>query len=256
MPSVAPVWGLLTPPWGLNFIKVARLAHRDLELIYDESLLPAPAGCGELWQHRAVSTSEAGSWLRSLLSKRLGEIDYTTIHTLKSTPWSWCAKAGLSEPTRLMLGHHVTGKHSADVYARDVLAAPLREFDAVLQQIRNGACSQPHHRKIQRTPSPLRRREPLKTLISPALPPKVTQVQMNPIQPWSSQMIQWLTASSGTLTSTCSSTKRAKSCMSGQSGASRGPSVAVSNKPKTLNKSNQWTFWFSASAKGAQLRNL
>ena len=110
-----------------------------LELIYDESLLPAPAGCGEQWQQRAVSTSEAGSWLRSLLSKRLGEIDYTTIHTLKSTPLSWCAKAGLSEPTRLMLGHHVTGKHSADVYARDVLAAPLREFDTVLQQIRNGA---------------------------------------------------------------------------------------------------------------------
>ena len=39
----------------------------------------------------------------------------------------------------MMLGHHVTGKHSADVYARDVLAAPLREFDTVLQQIRNGA---------------------------------------------------------------------------------------------------------------------
>ena len=138
-PLVAPVWGLMTPPWGLNFVKVAKLARRDLELIYDESLLPAPAGCGEQWQQRAVSTSEAGSWLRSLLSKRLGEIDYTTIHTLKSTPLSWCAKAGLSEPTRLMLGHHVTGKHSADVYARDVLAAPLREFDTVLQQIRNGA---------------------------------------------------------------------------------------------------------------------
>lgn len=139
MPLVAPVWGLLSPPWELNFIKVAEFAHRHLNAIHDESLLPAPAGCGGAWQNRAVTTSEAGSWMRSLLSQRLGEIEYTTIHTLKSTPLSWCAKAGLCETTRLLLGHHVTGKHSADVYARDVLAAPLRDFDKVLQQIQNGA---------------------------------------------------------------------------------------------------------------------
>eukprot|EP00435_Cladocopium_sp_Y103_P058747 s575_g20.t1 len=140
MPLVAPVWGLLSPPWGLNFVKVAELAGRQLEWLDDEALLPAPSNQGGIgWQDRAVTTSEAGKWLRSMLSKRLGCIDYTTIHTLKGTPLSWCAKAGLGETTRLLLGHHVSGKHSADVYARDVLAAPLREFDSVLQQIRNGS---------------------------------------------------------------------------------------------------------------------
>eukprot|EP00435_Cladocopium_sp_Y103_P073992 s288_g46.t1 len=124
MPLVAPVWGLLSPPWGLTFARVASLASET--------------GTGT-WQGRAVTTTEAGNWVRSLLSKRLGEIDYTTIHALKSTPLSWCAKAGLDQPTRLLLGHHTTGKQSADVYARDVLAAPLREFDTVLQNIRNGS---------------------------------------------------------------------------------------------------------------------
>ena len=110
-----------------------------MELLYDEPLFPAPKGLADLgWQNRSVTTSEAGRWLRSLLSKRLGDIEYTTVHTLKSTPLSWCAKAGLDQNTRLLLGHHSTGKQSAEVYVRDSLAAPLRDFDNILQQIRTG----------------------------------------------------------------------------------------------------------------------
>eukprot|EP00435_Cladocopium_sp_Y103_P074032 s203_g46.t1 len=139
MPLVAPVWGLLSPPWGLNFIRVAELAGIQLCALHDDALLPAPVGSLDAgWQPRSVTTNEAGKWLRSLLSGRLGEIEYTTVHCLKGTPLSWCAKAGLDETTRLLLGHHVSGKHSADVYARDALAAPLREFDGVLQNIRSG----------------------------------------------------------------------------------------------------------------------
>eukprot|EP00435_Cladocopium_sp_Y103_P071582 s1104_g37.t2 len=140
MPLIAPVWGLLSPPWGLTFLRVAQMANIDFEHLADDPLLPAPEACEEVsWQHRAVTTTEAGKWLRSLLSRQLGEIDFTTIHSLKATPLSWCAKAGLSPHTRLLLGHHTTDKQSADTYARDVLAAPLREFESVLQQIRSGA---------------------------------------------------------------------------------------------------------------------
>eukprot|EP00435_Cladocopium_sp_Y103_P041887 s2114_g11.t1 len=120
---------------GFSDLKKVRGYYTD-----DKALLPAPLDHGEqAWQDRAVTTTEAGKWLRSMLSKRLGEIEYTTVHTLKSTPLSWCAKAGLDPTTRLLLGHHVTGKHSADVYARDVLAVCLRDFEAVLQRIRNGS---------------------------------------------------------------------------------------------------------------------
>lgn len=54
--------------------------------------------------------------------KRFGECEPTTIHTLKGSPLSWCGKQGLAPEVRLLLGHHSSGKHSADTYARDVLA--------------------------------------------------------------------------------------------------------------------------------------
>ena len=40
---------------------------------------------------------------------------------------------------RLILGHHKTGKSSAECYGRDNLAKPLRDFDLVLQPIRTKA---------------------------------------------------------------------------------------------------------------------
>jgi len=84
-----------------------------------------------------VASTEAGKWFRQLLSKKLGPIE-STIHSLKATPLALCAKAGFSPEERLLLGHHASGKKSADTYARDVLASPLRSFDHVLQQIRQG----------------------------------------------------------------------------------------------------------------------
>ena len=87
------------------------------------------------WSSRAVTTSEAGKWLRHILNRMDGKSSYITAHTLKGTPLSWCATFGLDPGTRLLLGHHSTGKVSAECYGRDNLAKPLREFDVVLQQI-------------------------------------------------------------------------------------------------------------------------
>ena len=118
--------GPLVASLKAHSVRVAGLAGRRLALLHDEPLIPAPLpGEGEGWQDRMVSTTEAGKWLRSMLSKRLGEIEYTTIHTLKGTPLSWCAKGGLSPNSRL-LGHHVTGKGSADVYAQIRKGGSLR----------------------------------------------------------------------------------------------------------------------------------
>lgn len=40
---------------------------------------------------------------------------------------------------RALLGHHSSGTKSVETYSRDILAAPLREFEHVLQQIRTSA---------------------------------------------------------------------------------------------------------------------
>ena len=80
-------------------------------------------------------------WIRNLLKKLDGGSAFTTIHTLKATPLSWSAKWGLDPDVRAILGHHSTGKTSAECYARDSLAKPLRDFELVLQQIRTKAFS-------------------------------------------------------------------------------------------------------------------
>ena len=140
MPLVAPVWGVTSPPWGLMFLKVAQLAGRQLENFDHEPLLAAPNMTGG-WSSRSVTTKEAGQWIRNLLKKLEGGSAFTTIHTLKATPLSWSAKWGLDPDVRAILGHHSTGKTSAECYARDSLAKPLRDFELVLQQIRTKAFS-------------------------------------------------------------------------------------------------------------------
>ena len=42
MPLVAPVWGITSPPWGLSFLKVCKLAQRDIDQLDHEPLLAAP----------------------------------------------------------------------------------------------------------------------------------------------------------------------------------------------------------------------
>ena len=140
MPLVAPVWGVTSPPWGLAFVKVLQLAGRAADCLDHEPLLAAPTLDGK-WSSRAVTTKEGGKWLRNLLSSVEGGSPFTSIHTLKATPLSWCAKWGLDPDTRSILGHHTTGKSSAECYGRDNLAKPLRELELVLQQIRTRAFS-------------------------------------------------------------------------------------------------------------------
>lgn len=138
MPLVAPVWGVTSPPWGLSLARLFRAADRPIEAIDQGPMLLAPRPDGS-WSDRAVTTTEAGKWLRRLLSQMNPDAAHATAHSLKSTPLSWCAKWGLDPEVRLILGHHKTGKASAECYGRDNLSKPLRDFDLVLQQIRTKA---------------------------------------------------------------------------------------------------------------------
>ena len=109
MPLVAPTWGVTSPPWGLAFLKVAQLANRQLEGLDHEPLLAAPNLTGG-WSSRAVTTKEAGKWIRHVFKNVERGSTFTTIHTLKATPLSWSAKWGLDPDVRAILGHHSTGK--------------------------------------------------------------------------------------------------------------------------------------------------
>ena len=88
MPLVAPVWGVGKTPCVLEFVKVARLADRPLELLDQVPMLPAPTEDGQCTD-RSTSSIEAKKWSLSILCRALGQDpDATTIHCLKSTALS------------------------------------------------------------------------------------------------------------------------------------------------------------------------
>ena len=59
---------------------------------------------------------------------------------MKNTALSWAAKYGLSLETRKLLGHHALGNDTVALgYSRDAQAAPVAEYQKVLDSIRVGS---------------------------------------------------------------------------------------------------------------------
>jgi hypothetical protein len=138
MPMVAPARGLLAGSWAANWMSERRI--QGLDLVSFDFLLPSPGAEGR-WHNHPVTSSQASAWLREILSRFgfRGTREETT-HSLKSTPLSWCSKFGLDIVTRQMLGHHVpSDQTSALVYSRDAQAAPLREYQRVLESMRKSS---------------------------------------------------------------------------------------------------------------------
>ena len=136
MPLVAPVNGVRQVPWGLQFLKVAEEAGLPFGTREKGPLLPAPAQTGG-WSCRAVSSTEAGSWLRALLSRGNACGEGVTGHSLKSTTLDWAGKYGLSDKDQTLLGHHALKGESMYSYMRDKLASPLRAYEQMLQAVRH-----------------------------------------------------------------------------------------------------------------------
>ena len=220
MPLVAPVWGVGKTPWVLEFVKVARLADRALEHLDQVPMLPAPTEDGK-WTDRSTSTLEAKKWLLSILFRALGQDpDATTIHCLKSTALSWAGKAGLSAEVRQILGHHSTGKKSHEIYNRDLLADPLRQFDLLLQRIRTGAFLPDSSRSGMMTsaankiPKISTDQTQLSTSLLKAAPqiPQVRTSRWGQTSTKTLCMIPFCKKNHGTQTSACINTKGHKSC--------------------------------------------
>lgn len=115
-------------PW-LHLYGAFPCSGRALHEIDMAPMLTASKPDGS-WSERSVTTSEAKKWFRKMLRSFDLASEYTTVHTLKGTPLSWCTKGGLDPCVGQLLGHHPTGKSSAECYGRDNLAKPLREIDS------------------------------------------------------------------------------------------------------------------------------
>ena len=139
MPLIAPVRGLLSPPWGVEFAKLCVTIGAPLERREVGPALPAPDARGS-FASRACTSTELSQWLRSILGVefRRGESNVSS-HSLKATTLSWLAKLGVDKHTRLMLGHHATHSGSLDSYSRDLLAQPLRVYQDMLARVANNS---------------------------------------------------------------------------------------------------------------------
>ena len=138
---VAPIHGLCKESWALAFKRAAQNVGFDFDGKFTGPLLPGITASGE-WTRRAVGSDEVTKWSNMLLERLLK----TTIapgftsHGFKATTLSWLAKAGYSEDSRLILGHHsLKNKRTLETYSRDMMSQPLRELDACLKTIRVGA---------------------------------------------------------------------------------------------------------------------
>ena len=102
-------------------------------------MMPAPSADGTPCV-RALSATEAGDWLRRLLTGSQEHADgrRITAHSMKATCLSFCAKFGLTAEVRLQLGYHVAGSKMLHTYSRDAAAQPLMELARVLRAIGEG----------------------------------------------------------------------------------------------------------------------
>ena len=101
-------------------------------------LLPAPVDAATLGRC-AVTTAEATELLRSFLRPVDEPRQCLSSHSCKATLLSWCAKAGLSQEDREVLGRHCGSvKSTSAVYSRDLQAAALAGLGDVLLKVRRG----------------------------------------------------------------------------------------------------------------------
>ena len=137
---IAPMKGLGSRSWGTDFVQVSEASGLPLSRFADAEgpLLPAPSPEGR-WGSRGVTSSELGGWMCSILASP--DALKRTSHSLKATMLSILVKWGCNPDTVLILGHHAPrqrGLSMVHTYGRDVQAAPLRELERCLSDVRTG----------------------------------------------------------------------------------------------------------------------
>eukprot|EP00435_Cladocopium_sp_Y103_P033131 s4531_g8.t1 len=139
LPFVAPIHGVSENPWALSWQKTLGLLGLLCEVEPYGPNCRAPTSQGGFTK-RPLGTDEISSMLNDFLG--ITDTDQeTSSHSLKATTFVWCAKYGIDDTSRAMLGHHFIKDKSLACYSRDLLARPLRELCGMLLNIRRGQCN-------------------------------------------------------------------------------------------------------------------
>ena len=134
MPLVAPICGVTDKLWAVEWFRILD------QVQFDVTAEPVGAMCrppmNGMLGTRHLSSEEIGDFLNHMLGLH-GE-SVVTSHCMKATTLTWCAKYGLDESARTLLGHHELQSQSLACYSRDMLSRPLALYEAMLLNIRTG----------------------------------------------------------------------------------------------------------------------
>ena len=103
LPIAVPVFEITSEGWISEWLKSAAMLSINFDTRQFGPLLAAPIANCEV-SHLAVTTAEAADLLKGYLRPIPAANQILGSHSLKVTTLSWCAKAGLSEEHRLVLG--------------------------------------------------------------------------------------------------------------------------------------------------------
>ena len=128
-------------PWVKSFMEARRLeGFQD-----GPPFLTSWSSTIQGWSSYAMTTAEATAWLRELLVSVSGEerASELTVHGLKATMLSWCAKSMLFSPEELTaMGHHMSQAHkSSMIYSRDNQIALNVKVHNMLVRMKSGTFS-------------------------------------------------------------------------------------------------------------------
>ena len=143
LPILIPGTGVDGKVWIGKAESVFGSLGLNLEGELGRPLLPAPSNVGDNLSSRGLTSSEASGILRSL-THAMDQLDSegrfsVTSHSAKSTTLSWAAKFGLSPATRSILGRHSNSLvETYTIYSRDLVVAPTRELQRVINDIAIG----------------------------------------------------------------------------------------------------------------------
>ena len=135
MPLVAPIRGVTERLWAVEWFDILKQVQFNL------TAKPIGAVCrpptNGMLGTRHLSSEEIGDFLNHVLGLTGERV--VTSHCMKTTTLTWCAKYGLEEPARTLLGHHELQSQSLACYSRDMLSRPLALYESMLLNIRSGS---------------------------------------------------------------------------------------------------------------------
>lgn len=134
MPLVCPLAGETKTDWTQHWFEAMEEVGFDMSRRPLGAFCRAPTLAGHLGKCSLTSV-EISCFLSALLN--VDQSNKVSSHSLKHTSLSWCAKYGLHEDIRTLLGHHELPGKSYAVYSRDVLTRPLQQYCAMLMNMRN-----------------------------------------------------------------------------------------------------------------------